>query len=207
MPWNVTKYVGHFDCIYSENKNILKTTFLACATAILEGGFCLLSSCTGLHSRWTSLVAQTVKRLSTMWETWVQSLGREDPLKKATVTHSRTLAWKIPWTEEPGRLQSMGSLRVGHNWATSLSLTLKVEVFDLMDLSESYLLHLFPLRSLKGIPGRHLQVGKHTENAIVSDQFTSGTAEHGESSPQVQTEFGLFILVDQCLLFCYWNKL
>ena len=72
-----------------------------------------------------------------------------------------------------------------------------------MDLSESYLLHLFPLRSLKGIPGRHLQVGKHTENAIVSDQFTSGTAEHGESSPQVQTEFGLFILVDQCLLFCY----
>ena len=57
---------SHFDCIYSENKNILKTTFLACATAILEGGFCLLSSCTGFHSRWTSLVAQMVKRLSTM---------------------------------------------------------------------------------------------------------------------------------------------
>ena len=56
-----------------------------------------------------------VKTLPAVRETRVQSLGREDPLKKATVTHSRTLAWKIPWTEEPGRLQSMGSLRVGHN--------------------------------------------------------------------------------------------
>ena len=53
----------------------------------------------------TSLVAQTVKRLSTMRETWVRSLGREDPLEKEMVIHSSTLAWKIPWTEEPGRLQ------------------------------------------------------------------------------------------------------
>ena len=50
----------------------------------------------------TSLVAQTVKRLSTMWETWVQSLGREDSLEKEMATHSSTLAWKIPWTEELG---------------------------------------------------------------------------------------------------------
>ena len=50
------------------------------------------------------LVAQTVKRLPTMWETWVQSLGRQDLLEKEMVTHSSTLAWKIPWTEEPGRL-------------------------------------------------------------------------------------------------------
>ena len=57
----------------------------------------------------TSLVAQTVKRLRTMWETRVQSLGREDLLEKEMATHSSTLAWKIPWTEEPGRLQSMGS--------------------------------------------------------------------------------------------------
>ena len=63
----------------------------------------------------TSLVAQTVKRLSTMWETRVQSLGREDPLEKKTAIHSSTIAWKIPWTEEPGRLQSMGSQRVGHD--------------------------------------------------------------------------------------------
>ena len=56
-----------------------------------------------------------VKRLPTMQETQVQSLGREDLLEKEMATHSRTLAWKIPWTEEPGRLQSTGSLRVGQN--------------------------------------------------------------------------------------------
>ena len=56
-----------------------------------------------------------VKRLSAMLETRVRSLGREDPLKKEMATHSSTLAWKIPWTEEPGRLQSMGSQRVRHD--------------------------------------------------------------------------------------------
>ena len=56
-----------------------------------------------------------VKHLTTMWETWVQSLAREDPLEKEIATHSSTLAWKIPWTEEPGGLQSMGSHTVGHN--------------------------------------------------------------------------------------------
>ena len=61
-----------------------------------------------------SLVAQTVKRLPAMQETQVQSLGWEDPLEKAMAPHSSTLAWKIPWTEELGRLQSMGSQRVGH---------------------------------------------------------------------------------------------
>ena len=60
-------------------------------------------------------MAQTVKCLSAMQETQVQSLGQEDPLKKEVATHSSTLAWKIPWTEEPGRLQSMGSLRVGYD--------------------------------------------------------------------------------------------
>ena len=61
------------------------------------------------------LMAQRVKRLPAMQETWVLSLGQEDPLDKEMATHSSTLAWKIPWTEEPGRLQSMGSQRVGHN--------------------------------------------------------------------------------------------
>ena len=61
-----------------------------------------------------------VKRLPTMRETWVQSLSWEDPLEKEMAIHSRTIAWKIPRTEEPGRLQSMGSQRVGHDWATSL---------------------------------------------------------------------------------------
>ena len=63
----------------------------------------------------SSLVAQTVKRLPTMRETWVQSLGQEDLLEKKMATHSSILAWKIPWMEEPGRLQSMGLQRVGHN--------------------------------------------------------------------------------------------
>ena len=63
----------------------------------------------------TSLVAQTVKCLSTMWETQVQSLGREDSLEKEMAAHFSTLAWKIPWMEEPGGLQSMGLQRVGHD--------------------------------------------------------------------------------------------
>ena len=72
--------------------------------------------------QWASPVAQTVKHLPAMWETWVQSLGWEDPLEKEMATHSSTLAWKIPWKEEPGRPQSMGSQRVGHDRAPSLSL-------------------------------------------------------------------------------------
>jgi len=61
------------------------------------------------------LVAQMVKRLPAMWETWVQSLGWEDPLEKEMTTHFSTLAWKIPCTEELDRLQSMGLQRVGHD--------------------------------------------------------------------------------------------
>ena len=66
---------------------------------------------------WSCLVAQPVKRLPaiTMREAWVRSLGQEDPLEKEMATHSSPLAWKIPWMEEPGGLQSMGSQRVGHD--------------------------------------------------------------------------------------------
>ena len=64
---------------------------------------------------WASLVAQMVKRLSTMQETQVRSLGQEDSLEKEMAIHSSTIAWKIPWTEEPRGLQSMGSQRVGHD--------------------------------------------------------------------------------------------
>ena len=64
---------------------------------------------------WASLVAQIVKRLPTMQETQVRSLGWEDLLEKQTATHSSALAWRIPRTEEPGRLQSMGLQRVGHD--------------------------------------------------------------------------------------------
>ena len=63
----------------------------------------------------SSLVTQMVKNRPTVQETWVQSLGLEDPLEKGIATHSIILAWRIPWTEEPGGLQSMGSQRVGHD--------------------------------------------------------------------------------------------
>ena len=63
----------------------------------------------------STLVAQVVKSLPAVWETRVRSLGLEDPLEKEMATHSSTLAWKISWTEEPGRLQSMGSQRAGHD--------------------------------------------------------------------------------------------
>ena len=59
-----------------------------------------------------SLVAQMVKNLPAMPETWIQSLGQEDPLEKGMATHSSILAWRIPWTEKPGRLQSMGLQKV-----------------------------------------------------------------------------------------------
>ena len=72
-----------------------------------------------------SLVAQMEKHLPVMQETQVQSLGWDNPLEKEMATHSSTLAWKISWTEESGRLQSMGSQRVRHDWATSLSLSVE----------------------------------------------------------------------------------
>ena len=72
-----------------------------------------------VKARLISLVAQTVKCMPTMQETWVRSLGGEHSLEKEIATYSSTLAWKIPWTEEPGRLQSMGLQRVGHDWVTS----------------------------------------------------------------------------------------
>ena len=65
---------------------------------------------------WVSLMAQMVKNLPVMWETWVQSLGWEDPLEKGKTTHSGILAWRIPWTEEP--IRSMGLQRVRYDWAT-----------------------------------------------------------------------------------------
>ena len=70
---------------------------------------------------WLKNEEAIVKHLPTMQETWVQSLGGEDPLEKEMATHFSILAWRIPWTEEPGRLQFMGSQRVGHNWATPLT--------------------------------------------------------------------------------------
>ena len=82
---------------------------------------------------WASLVAQRLKRLPPMRETQVWSLGWEDSLEKEMVTHSSILAWRIPWTEEPGGLQCTGSQRVRHDWATSPSPSLT-------ELTQSFLL-------------------------------------------------------------------
>ena len=60
-------------------------------------------------------MAQRLKHLPAMWETWIRSLGQEDPLETEMATHSSSLAWRIPWAEEPGGLQSTGSHRVGHD--------------------------------------------------------------------------------------------
>ena len=76
-----------------------------------------------LATKQASLVAQRLKRLPSMWETWVQPLGQEDPLEKEMATQSSILTWRIPWTEEPDGPQS-ADCRVGHDWTTSLSLSL-----------------------------------------------------------------------------------
>ena len=86
------------------------------------------------HHAVTWLLAQRLKCLPTMWETRVRSLGWEDALEKEMVTHSTILAWRIPWREEPGRLQSTGSQRVGHDWATSLSLSFTLLSLDWFSL-------------------------------------------------------------------------
>ena len=83
----------------------------------------------------SSLVAQTVKRLPAMWETRVWSLGWEVPLEKEMATHSNTLAWKIPWTEEPSRLWSMGSQRIRQDWATSPSFPFPIHRKGLISLT------------------------------------------------------------------------
>ena len=103
---------------------LMRFMCLSCAHTILVGivlsrkkqkGETLSHSQKGEILTRASLVAQRVKRLLAMQETWVSSLGQEDPLKKEMAIHSSTLAWKITWTEKPSRLQSMGSQRVGHD--------------------------------------------------------------------------------------------
>ena len=76
-----------------------------------------------------SLVAQTVKNLPEVWETWVPSLSREDPLEKGMATHSSILARRTPWTEEPGGLQSMGFQKVEHDWVTNTFTNIKHKTF------------------------------------------------------------------------------
>ena len=98
-----------------------------------EGGVLLKIN----HIR-VSLVAQRVKNLPAMQETWVQSLGWEDPLENGMATHSSILAWRIPWADEPGGLQSMGSQRVRHYWETNTFTSLSRFMFHILHLSVSH---------------------------------------------------------------------
>ena len=105
----------------------IKISALRASILIRENkDLCDTYTCTHVFGDWfvcmASLVAQRLKCLPAMQETWVRSLGREDPLEKEVATHSSILAWRIPWMKEPGGLQSTGSHRVRHDWATSLSL-------------------------------------------------------------------------------------
>ena len=86
------------------------------------------------HSTYSLIlvVTQTVKNLPVMRETWVRSLGQEDPQEKGTATYSSILSWRIPWTEEPGGLQSMGLQRVIYDWETN---TLLIENLCLLELT------------------------------------------------------------------------
>ena len=92
-----------------------------------------------------SLVAQWVKHLPTTQETWVHFLGREDPLEKEMAIYSSTLAWKMSWMEECGRLQSMGSKRVRHDWVTSISCQESASYCDFV--RALHILHRIPLPS------------------------------------------------------------
>ena len=92
-----------------------------------------------------SLVVQMVKNPSAIQKTWVRSLGWEDLLEKRRVTHSSILAWKILWTEEPGSLQSMGSQRVRHNWATKHTHTSKGPFVCKLSSFQSYVIVVFVL--------------------------------------------------------------
>ena len=87
--------------------------------------------CIKLSWSCASLLAQMVNNLPAMQETRVQSLGQEDPLEKGMATHSSIPAWRIPRTEEPGRLQSMESQRAGHNWAINT----KIDMYEFVGVS------------------------------------------------------------------------
>ena len=118
MWWSFPDWAGHLILLKasmdSEDLCFSKWLYIVRCSLFTDWLFYLFPS---LNIR-TSLVSQTVKHLSATRETQVRSLGREDLLEKEMAIHSSTITWKIPWTEEPGRLQSMGSQRVRHDWET-----------------------------------------------------------------------------------------
>ena len=112
-----------------------------------------------------SLVAQMVKNPPAKQETWVRSLGHEDPLEKGIATLSSILAWRIPWTEKPGRLQSTGSQRVGHNWATFTFTHTHTHTYIYL-----YISYFFPPRRTK-ISDTLVAVSMPSTQILVSKSF------------------------------------
>ena len=108
-------YADLSSCLASPVFCLQVSAFTARIDFILRLVFFLSHPILNSTSGRASLVAQSVKNPPAVQETWTRSLGGEDPLEKEMASHSSILAWKIPWTEEPGRLQSMGSQRVRHN--------------------------------------------------------------------------------------------
>ena len=143
----------------------------------------------------TSLVALLVKNLPTLQEIWVLSLGRDDPLEKGMATHSSILAWRIPWTEEPGRLKSMGSQRVGHDWACILCMHFikLTNILFVLDLVYNYInaythcylkqlyLHLVPSKT-----GFHWDHQKIATWRLQSCQVTRKCSEQMERITHLQ---------------------
>ena len=103
----------------NDNKDRSPCHWCCVALPLWLSSLCLLFAWAVLHSLWASQVAQTVNNLPEVRETQVGSLDREDPLEKEMATHSSILAWRIPWTEEPCGLQSVGLQRIGYNWVTN----------------------------------------------------------------------------------------
>ena len=132
------------------------------------------------HSVLASLIAQMVKNLPAVQETRVRSLGQEDPLEKEMATHSSILAWKVPWTEEPGGLQSMGSQIAGHDWATNTcTYTLVVFLLKQSDFNPR-LSNLFPVFRWNNDLGRLLKLSLPSQELVWPCLYSPTT---GNTSP------------------------
>ena len=132
----------------------------------------------------TSLMAQMVKNLHAMWETWVWSLDWEDPLEKGTATHSSILAWRIPRTGKPGRLQSMGSQRVGHDWATFTTVTKTVG----LGVALRWLFDFYISQGLKRVHNRKDKLTVQTMNILKeihahTNKYAAAAAKSLQSCP------------------------
>ena len=122
--------VGCFNNLPEENSYFASFLFFCITTGVFFFFFFLVN----VHSDlWASLVAQMVKNLPAMQETGVWSWGQEDPLEKGMAIHSSILAWRIPWTEEPGGLQSMWLQRVKHDWATNTEWVVALQNYSLIE--------------------------------------------------------------------------